>query len=428
MHMHYWLVRAAVPILCVSANCARRSKPKEVTAYSTLKGFRLNSSKSGPAEPKLTASARNVFLCLAREGEATRPDLARRLGLSRPTLSAAMSDLARAGYVEAMGLRDGSTGRKPAMYRIGAGAGHVIVVDAGSTFVRLRVSTLDGHTLYGGGYQLATEQRRFSAELTSVVVQAVRAAMAEAREDWGNLRAIGIALPTKVSCELDQPEEIALHKHLVDEAGIAAELPLILENNVNCAALAEGVKGVASGVDDFAYIQVGVKIGMGIVLGGELVRGRNGGAGEVSYLPFPWLPDAEPRQEELENYLGSESLLRRVRGDWPDGETPPTDAIDLFRLAGQGHAAAIERVEHYARDIGRLVAACVAVLDPGLVVLGGGIGQNSLILPQVRQVADELSVPTRVEVTGLGDEATLMGIQHVALRRAQERLVGESAG
>lgn len=375
---------------------------------------------------RLTASTRNVFLCLAQSGPATRPELARRLGLSRPTMSAAMDDLSRAGYVESVGLREGSTGRKPAMYRIGAGAGHIISVDAGSTFVRLRVSTLDGRSLYGGGYQLASEQRRFSAELTAVVVQAVRDAVEATQAAWGALQAIGIALPTKISRELDQPEEVALRELLFSRCGLATGLPLILENNVNCAAIAEGANGKARDERDFAYIQVGVKIGLGIVLGGELVRGRAGGAGEISYLPFPWAPGAEPRKEELENYLGSEALLQRIRSAWPSGETPPRDPIDLFGLAEEGHETALAQVDRHSRDIGHLVAACIAVLDPGLVILGGGIGQNRLVLPEVRRVVAELAVPTRVEVTGLGAEATLMGIEHITLRQAQALLIGES--
>jgi predicted NBD/HSP70 family sugar kinase len=129
----------------------------------------------------------------------------------------------------------------------------------------------------------------------------------------------------------------------------------------------------------------------------------------------------------LENYLGSEALLQRIRHAWPGGETPPYNPIDLFRLAEEGHATALAHVECHARDIGQLVAACVSVLDPDLVVLGGGVGQNRLILPKVRQVVEELTVPARVEVTSLGAEATLMGIEYITLRQAQALLIGESA-
>ncbi|NKC52439.1 ROK family protein [Ochrobactrum cytisi] len=101
------------------------------------------------------------------------------------------------------------------------------------------------------------------------------------------MRSIGIALPTKVEHQIASSEEIsALYPH-ISRSIEALNIPVILENNVNCAAIAEGAFGNATHASDFVYIQVGVKIGMGIVLCGELVRGRNGGAGEISSLPFP---------------------------------------------------------------------------------------------------------------------------------------------
>lgn len=378
--------------------------------------------------PKLTPSARSVFHCLAQHGAVTRPELGGRLGFSKPTMSAAIDELGRLGYVETVGLRQGSTGRKAAMYRLGSGAGHIIAVDAGSTYVRLRVCTLDGRGLYGGGYQLATDQRRLTPELGHVVGQAVTDVRQSAQMSWGPLRAIGVALPTKVPQQKDETTGSILKQNLIEHLTAVSDIPLLLENNVNCAAIAEGAFGVARDIDDFAYIQVGVKIGMGIVLRRELVRGRNGGAGEISYLPFPWGPGLHPREEELENYLGSEALMRRVRAEWPTGDTPPGDAPSLFRLAQEGHAAARAHIDRHAEDIARLVAACVAVLDPGLVVLGGGVGQNPLILPKVQQVVDDLAMPTRVEVSGLGVEATLMGIERLTQGQAYAALIGEGAG
>ncbi|NKC52438.1 MarR family transcriptional regulator [Ochrobactrum cytisi] len=121
--------------------------------------------------PKLTASARAVFRTLARNGSATRPELAERTGLSRPTMSIAMEDLERLGYVEMTGVRQRGTGRKAVMYRLGPEVGHIIAVDAGSTNVRLTVSTFDNRILYSGGYHLGADQRRFTPELEQAVAR-----------------------------------------------------------------------------------------------------------------------------------------------------------------------------------------------------------------------------------------------------------------
>jgi len=342
-------------------------------------------------------------------------------------MSIAMEDLERLGYVEMTGLRQRGTGRKAVMYRLGTGVGHAIAIDAGSTHVRLKVSTLDNRILYSGGYHLSTDQRRFTPEVERAVGQALNDVRQATQNNWGPLRAVGIALPTKVEKQVSSPEEIAAVYPNISQSFCSADIPIILENNVNCAAIAEGAFGIAAKAADFVYIQVGVKVGMGIVLRGELVRGRNGGAGEISSLPFPWAPDIEPCKEALEDYLGSESLMQRVWLEWPKGETSPKDAFSLFALAQDGHPVARDHVGRHAANVGRLVVACISVLDPGLVVLGGGIGQNAMILPKVRDVVNGLTGPTQIEVTGLGVEATLKGIQRLTLQYAEALVIGEGA-
>ena len=94
-------------------------------------------------------------------------------------------------------------------------------------------------------------------------------------------------------------------------------------------------------------------------------------------------------------------------------------------MAEAGHPVAKRYVTAYAREIGQLVAASIAVLDPGLVVLGGGIGQNKLLLPDVCQVVNELHGETQVETTALGEDATLIGIARMATSHAQSILTGE---
>jgi predicted NBD/HSP70 family sugar kinase len=79
-------------------------------------------------------------------------------------------------------------------------------------------------------------------------------------------------------------------------------------------------------------------------------------------------------------------------------------------------------VDRHSTDIGRLVAAVVALIDPGLVVLGGGVGQNQLVLLEVRRTVRELAWDTEVTVGGLGDRATLLGAVHVAITRALDSM------
>ncbi|WP_234794631.1 ROK family transcriptional regulator [Xaviernesmea oryzae] len=368
-----------------------------------------------------TSSARAVFKRLLAVGQATRPQLCQDLGLSRPTLSAAMTELSRLDYVEVVGQAQGHTGRTASIYRIGKGAGHTIAIDAGSTVIRYRVAYLDGRVLLTGTYALSSGQRHMSAEISRKVDDAVAQSLASCVPDWGPLRAIGVAVPARVTGQsrmVAPGQETWMFGAFTPPSGV----PLILENNVNCAAIAEHNYGAAAGRRDFSFIQVGLKIGMGTVLGGEVVRGQNGAAGELGHLPFPWSASDVPQPETLEDYIGADALMARVRADWPDHD-PPRDSIDLFRRAGEGDPAALVHVKRHGQDVGRLIAACVAVIDPGFVVLGGGVGSLPVLLPYVREEVGRLSYATEIETSTLGADATLLGIGKLAAAHAQSALI-----
>jgi len=379
------------------------------------------------AKPALTGSARAVFRRLVEGGPSTRPQIGSSLSLSRPTMSAAIAELVRPRYVEMIGAVQGSLGRSAAQYRIGSGAGHVIAVDAGSTHVRVRVSTLDRRLLTSRVLRLPTSQIAINEEVSRAVSAEVALARAAAQPGWGPLRAMGLALPTRVVGR--GGDVVATRQEVVFSAftpppGVA----LVLENNVNCAAVAEQHYGAARGVASFAYVQIGLKIGMGLVLGELLVRGRNGAAGEIGHLSFPFAPGISPLPGEAEHYLGTEAFIGRVRADWPGtAGDPPADTAELLAMAEAGNADALRHVARHASDIGAIVATCVSVVDPGLVVLGGGLGSSPLLLPGVREAANRLSYPVEIRNTLLGADATVMGIERLAIEAAIARLLGDDA-
>jgi predicted NBD/HSP70 family sugar kinase len=375
-----------------------------------------------------TTSAKAVFRALFVQGPATRPQLCAELGLSRPTMSTSIEDLDRVGYVEKIGQVQGPLGRKASVYRLGRGAGHVVAVDAGSTHVRLRVSTLDRQRLlHNRVFRLSSHQRELGDEISKTVAEEVAAARALSEPSWGPLRTIGIALPSRVVIQDGSPHP---QDRLFSNFTPPADVPLVLENNVNCAAIAEQSHGVARGRADFAYIQVGVKVGMGIVLRGQLLRGQNGAAGEISHIAFPFALDRQPQDPvALEDYLGADALMQRVRADWPAAEgAPPGDAPQLLAFAEAGHRAAVAAVARHGLDIGAMVATSVSIVDPGLVVLGGGIGNSAQILPHVRSVVERLTFPTEIVSSALGPDATVLGIEQLAAEHACQQMIGEPAG
>lgn len=371
----------------------------------------------------LPDSARAVLRRLATHGPATRPQLGAVLGLSRPTMSTVMPELMKLDMVASTGSTRGSTGRSAVVYSLAPGAGHVLGVELGATRVRAVAHALDGEQLAASEERVSTRRRNVTEVAVATAIELCEKVRAEIGAHHGPLRDVVVAAPTRPSTVGEgglQPDGV---EQLAGALPVPADVPVVIENNVNCAAIAEHRLGVAQNQPTFVYLQVGVKIGLGIVLDGKLMHGAHGASGEVSMMSFPWSPTEPPARAGLEDYLGSEALMARCAAAWPDSAGPvPKDAEALFDAAARGHSAARRMVDQHAADIGRLAVGVMSVLDPGLVVLGGGVGQNRLVLPEVRRVTSELAWDTEITVGALGEHATVLGAVHIAITRALDRL------
>ncbi|MGW2958580.1 ROK family transcriptional regulator [Streptomyces sp. NPDC001220] len=365
--------------------------------------------------PRLTESAGAVFAVLAQAGSATRPQLASLAGLSKPTVSAAVAELEGARLATHSGTASGGTGRSAAVYGLGPASGSVLAVDLGPARTRVRGCALDGTLLA----EADTPRPR--------AADAVREALA-ALPAGAPLRAIVVAIGDVTAPDLagtGMRPATAKAGPVFDAVSVALPpgVPVHLENNVNCAALAELHEGAARGRRTFGYLRIGVGIGLGIVIGGQVLRGANGAAGELARLPYPWDDDREPRQEALEAYVGSQALLRRAAAAWRAGDGPrPRTAEGLFALAAEGREPASGLVARHAADVGRLAAAVAAVLDPGLIVLGGSTGAYPQLLPGVRAELGRLSWPTEVVSSQIGDLGTVVGAARLAVAKGVQNV------
>ncbi|MBN8953727.1 MULTISPECIES: ROK family protein [unclassified Rhizobium] len=341
---------------------------------------------------------------------------------SKPTMSAAVSELERYDLLAPAGINRGSVGRTSVTYGLGQKAGFVIGVDCGTTHINAVARGLDGATLATAELPLIDK----SADERFLLIEDVVARLfSEFEARSAPLRAIAIALPNIISASLERLSGRETLIPVLERLRAAYGAPALLENNVNCAALAEYHEGSAKQYSFTIYMQIGVKTGMGIVLDGRLFRGFKGGAGEIGHLPFPWSEHERPKWQQVETYMGSAALLERAAGRWSENEgAPPKSASELFARTHQS-ATARAIVEQHARDIGNLAAACVSVLDPQLIVLGGGVGQNPQLLPGVRSVVNELCWPVEVVNGQLSNQATVLGAVRLAIDFAMARLLGE---
>src|SRR5207237_9924844 len=134
------------------------------------------------------------------------------------------------------------------------------------------------------------------------------------------------------------------------------------------------------GVRNFVYLSVGTGVGMGLVLNGELYRGQTGAAGEIAYMP---IGDGDPRDPAtqrrgaFEEAASAAAIVRRARSL---GVTPPLTAKNVFTAARRGDRLALRVVEEEAARLAVGIATVAPLLDPEVIILGGGVGQNGDLL------------------------------------------------
>jgi len=351
----------------------------------------------------------------------SRAQIARRAGISKPTVSLALRALLDAGLV-----REASAGPVGPTYGAVyfepvAEAALVLGVDLGARFLRGALSDLTGAV-----------RARQDVELVGADADRALDAIVELRDGLSRaadlppelVTEVAVGVPGAVDHETEEVR-LALNIPRLEGRRYAVELAerlgacVTVENDVNLAALGEGRLGVARGVDDFAFLSIGTGLGAGVVVRGELQRGLHGAAGELDYVAVGLDLDIDPCAAAL-----AELAERLVRDDGA-GTTlaPPYDARSVFEAARAGDALARRLVLEEARRIALHIAPVAAVTDVGLVVLGGGIGANAELLDDVRPLLESwLPYPPRVEISSLGDGAVLAGALAVALRSALEHV------
>jgi predicted NBD/HSP70 family sugar kinase len=363
---------------------------------------------------------RSVLEAIRGGAPISRAEIARRTGISKPTVSLALRTLHAHGLVR-------ETAPDPSRPHYGAlffepvpEAALVLAVDIGTRFMRAALGDLGGNVLSRRdvpftGHDLGSTIATVASLCAELVDEEERALL-----DGAVVGVPGVVHPVDGSVSLASNALGIEGARLADRLADALELAVQLENDINLAALGEQWRGVARGVDDFLFLSIGTGMGAGLVLRGELHRGRNGAAGELDYAFVGVGPNADPcaaavsvlAQELAATHGGVTSLL------------PPFEPRPIFAAARAGDPLARAIVAEEARRIALHVLPVAAVADVDLVVLGGGIGANGdLLLEPIRtHLAGALPYPPRVEVSALGEAAVLTGALATGVRAARENV------
>lgn len=385
------------------------------------------------ARPQLIRAMNEQILLdlIRRSGPLSRAELARLSGLSKPTVSQALAGIERAGLVHVTGQRTGVPGPAAALYEVRPDAGLVLGLDVGRHFLRGAVADLSGTVRSRRTVRSRTaDAMRRVRELVQLAKRLVDDAGATASELTQTvIGSPGVYDPRRDALRLtgqlrgwESPDVLAALRAEFGET-------LMVENDVDAAALAEGEHGVGRGVDSFAFVSVGTGIGMGLVLDGRLHRGSHGVAGEIAYLPFTEGPGVDVRDARRRGgFDASASAAAIVRAARRGKVRGASSAEKVFAAAANGDAVATDIVAEEALLVAKAVCTIVTVVDPELVVLGGGIGQApgflDAVVDRLRTLAPVLP---EVRTSVLGAESVVAGCLVAGLDRAWQTLTGAGA-
>ncbi|MCY4170515.1 MAG: ROK family protein [Bacteroidetes bacterium] len=198
------------------------------------------------------------------------------------------------------------------------------------------------------------------------------------------------------------------------KAGLSERIqaPVVIENDVNAAAIAEAEYCVTSTNSPIIYLTISTGIAAGIIVNGELVRGANYSAGEVGgMVPSPdllgrlWQPGGCTERHSSGSGLANQWV--KIHG----GKQDSSRAIEVFNAADHGDEKAIALVNRASDYIAQLAIGLACVLDPEIMIIGGSIGQaRPTIIEHIKQeLANAVVYPPPVKISTLGSDAPLLG-------------------
>jgi predicted NBD/HSP70 family sugar kinase len=389
-----------------------------------------------PVLRRISASAVIGALVLGDRLDAS--ELMAATGLSRPTVLTVCDELLKLGWVTEIETSSGLTlrsGRPSRRFALNARAGYVLGIDLGATKLQLCLSDLVG-TIVGEWSERWRDEHVGAPERLLVARQAVREVLATSGVEASMVMVAGMAVPAPVK---PNGHAVALESYLPGLAALDLRLalrpdfdwPLIVDNDANLAVIAERWLGVAQDVDDVVVLLSGERLGAGIYLGGQLIRG-GGSAGEMRFLELVEGVGNTDAIGGMCRELGaiaaaeilagertvspSDSQLLRLCGGIP----ATVDAEMVINAARKGDSAAREVLDVVTERTARVIAVIATFLDPQMIVLSGGpAGAGDVLIPPLDEELDRLnSAHPRLAASTLTDHAALLGAVRVALDHA----------
>jgi fructokinase len=255
----------------------------------------------------------------------------------------------------------------------------------------------------------------------SATIRAIAELVRSAQSQFAVLATVGIATPGALSARtglLQNSNSIVLNgKPLDRDISAALGQPIRLENDANCFAISEAVDGAAAGCRVVFGVILGTGVGGGIVIDRQILTGLNRIAGEWGHNPLPWAMESERPGHKcycgkfgcIETFLSGHGLSR----EYFSHSQKELSAEQIAAAARSDEFDAVQSLATYKRRLGRSLAALINVVDPDIVVLGGGISNIETLYPGLADLISEYAfsdgIDTKVIRAVHGDSSGVRG-------------------
>jgi glucokinase-like ROK family protein len=378
-----------------------------------------------------------ILELLRNRGAGTRPFIVRETGFIRAVVTQRLADLQATGLILESGSEASSGGRPPRQIQFNANLGHVLVADLGATSIDVAIADLSGHVLAH-----VSEDDDIAAGPENVLDRVERlfdTLRASPETTPGELWGVGVGVPGPVEFSTARPvappimpgwDGYPVRERLTARYGV----PVWVDNDVNVMALGERAEGIGRGVDDLIFIKIGTGIGAGIISHGRIQRGAQGSAGDVGHIQVVFDPAVECRCGKigcLEAVAGGPAIGRAATRAAEQGNSPllaeiyaqrgALSARDVADAARRGDAASVQLLRQAGRHIGQMLATAVNILNPSLIVIGGGVaGAGDVLVASIREVVYGRSLPLatrhlQIRESILGDRVGVAGVASMVI-------------
>jgi len=368
-------------------------------------------------------------------GRTSQADIARTTGLSRTTVSTLVAELKDAGQVfEVDGRAPGARGGRPGVQLVLHYApGAVVGIDFGHSHVQVALADLAHNVLAERTQDMDVNHR--AEEALDASARMVDEVLVEAGIDRALVTCTGIGIPGPVDRARGAVGSATilpgwLGLQIADAMRGRLGLPVEIENDANCGALAELTWGAGRDCSSFAYIKAATGIGAGIIIDGRLLRGASGTAGEIGHTTLD--------QAGALCYCGNRGCLETVASGpaiirlVSEARQEAPNLARVIELAASGDVRCRRAISDAGREIGVAVAGLCNLINPERVIIGGLLSRaGDLLLQPIRESVRRhavLAAAERVDVVPavFVERAELLGSLALALTSSSGNLTARA--